>query len=171
MTLSIWRTIHDWRTRTLPTDIRHMRIAEIGSRVTDGQEACRIRSIFGGAEYKGIDLAPGDGVDVVADMTKPDNWPLLDTADVALCLETIEHVPEFWRILEGINRRLLPGAWVILSAPGITFPIHKHPVDCYRFTEFGLHAALRATGARISFSHTALDTLGHPSHVAGGQYQ
>jgi 2-polyprenyl-3-methyl-5-hydroxy-6-metoxy-1,4-benzoquinol methylase len=95
--------------------------------------------------------------------------PHLDTADVVLCLETLEHVPEFWNILKNMRDRLTVGAWIVLSAPGIGFPEHKHPVDCWRVTPDGMHAALRYTGARCVEIQSLTDPAGHESVFGYGQ--
>lgn len=171
MTPELWHVIHDWRRDTLPVDISHVRVVEIGSRAAEGQEWLSVRALFAGAKYRGIDIQTGPDVDTIADMSDCQNWDLLNGADIVLCLETLEHVPAFWQILAGIKSRARAGMWVILSAPGIDFPEHRHPIDCYRFTQDGIRAALKAAGARPSFIHTVPDTLGYPCHVTGGQTQ
>lgn len=109
------------------------RVLEFGSRPADGQHALAIKPLF--LSHIGVDIEPGDCVDIVRDVTLPNTTlPEIETADTVLCLETLEHMPRFWRFLERLWS-MRPGATLILSFPWFEFPYHPHPVDCYRFSE------------------------------------
>ena len=85
---------------------RHIKVLgsviEVGSRDVNGN----VRDIFPSAI--GIDKIEGCGVDVVGDaikllkerMTKVKLTPI----DTFLCLETLEHEPRFWELLEQMRK-------------------------------------------------------------------
>ena len=64
--------------------------------------------------------------------------PLLDSVfDTVLCIETLEHVRNPWKVMGEINRVLKPGGVCILSTPFI-HPYHPAPQDYYRFSSEAL---------------------------------
>jgi len=145
------------------------RVCEIGARSAEGQEHMSMKHVF--SRHVGFDIENGEGVDFVGDAAeRPCRYILsekLTSADVALCLETLEHVPRFWRILKNIRRYQQSGSYLIVSVPGIGFPKHRHPVDCYRFTFEGLRLLLEPTWEIIAGA-TLTDTEGHEGHVIVG---
>jgi SAM-dependent methyltransferase len=115
-------------------------ILEVGSYQVERQEAIAdLRSLFPGKEYLGIDMRPGPGVDLVADVEK---LPQADgTVGTVLALETFEHVPHFWRGFEEVRRVLRPDG-VLLTASPFYFHIHSYPHDYWRFTPDALKLLL-----------------------------
>lgn len=90
------------------------RILEIGSRNVNGS----VRGLFPKAmEYVGIDLKPGDGVDVVADGGK---WRPADgkTFDLVVSTECLEHTPFAEEICHTAFDVLKPGGVFIVTAAG-----------------------------------------------------
>ena len=87
-------------------------VLEIGSRNVNGA----VRGLFEHANYTGIDLVAGEGVDVVGDVTTaalPDNG-----YDVVLCLEVLEHSPKAEQIVKTAYRVLRPHGVLVLTAAG-----------------------------------------------------
>jgi SAM-dependent methyltransferase len=107
-------------------------VLEVGSYQVERQEAIAdLRSLFAGKEYLGIDVRPGPGVDLVADVERLPQAG--GTVGTVLALETFEHVPHFWRGFDEIRRVLRPDG-VLLTASPFYFHIHNHPCDYWRFT-------------------------------------
>jgi SAM-dependent methyltransferase len=89
-----------------------------------------------GAEYVGLDVAPGPHVDVVAERGK--SWPLPDASfDVVLCTQVLEHVDDLELAVREIDRVLKPGGVVVVSVP-FSYNEHGAPDDYRRFSRFGL---------------------------------
>lgn len=95
-------------------------------------------------------------------------WPLEDASfDAVLCGQTFEHDRFFWLTMRNIARVLVPGGAAIVIAPS-TGPVHRHPVDCYRFYPDGMKALAEWSG---------LDLVGHrwdhssPWHDLGAVFQ
>ncbi|PYF11829.1 methyltransferase family protein [Rhodobacter viridis] len=97
--------------------------------------------------YTGFDLAPGPGVDVVLD--DPYSLPLPDASvDLVLSGQMIEHCAHFWRVFTAISRVLKPGGLAFINAPSAG-PIHRYPVDCYRFYPDAYQALADWAGLRL----------------------
>lgn len=73
------------------------------------------------AEYQGIDIEAGPGVDVVADGAEylPDCAP-----DLVLCLEVLEHAPDPRAIVANALRMLAPGGALVLTCASTTREPH-----------------------------------------------
>jgi SAM-dependent methyltransferase len=115
-------------------------ILEIGSYQVAGQEAIAdLRALFPGKDYTGLDMRPGPGVDTVADVQA---LPHEDASvGTVIAMNTLEHVPRFWRALDEIRRVLRPDGALLLSCP-FYFQIHSFPSDYWRFTPEALELLL-----------------------------
>ncbi len=86
-------------------------VLDIGGRNINGSP----RDLFSGSEYIAIDLYPGNGVDITADITQ---WETEQRFGVVLCCEVLEHV-EGWRaIIDAAHRLCADGGLLILTAAG-----------------------------------------------------
>lgn len=111
-----------------PEGVAGRDVLEIGAMDVNGslREACPP-----GARYVGADLAPGKGVDVVQD--DPYRLPFEDASmDACLASSVFEHAEFFWLLFEEALRVLRPHGLFYVNAPS-NGPIHRHPVDCWRF--------------------------------------
>lgn len=89
--------------------------------------------IFNGPKvrYLGMDLAAGPGVDVV--MEDPYRFPMPDASvDFVISGQMLEHCEFFWLAFSEMVRVLKPDGFLFLIAPSAG-PIHRYPVDCYRY--------------------------------------
>jgi predicted O-methyltransferase YrrM len=121
------------------------RVVDIGSMNVNGT----YRSIFKkfDCEYVGFDLEPGPGVDRV--LANPYEIPLADgAADVIVSGQTFEHCEFFWDAFREMMRILSPNGLLFLIAPSAG-PIHRFPVDCYRFYPDAYHALARYAGCHL----------------------
>lgn len=118
-------------------------VLEIGSMNVNGS----LRGAFSfGNPYLGIDIERGPGVDEVmraADI--PSEWRF----DVVVCTEMIEHDPTFWLTIKKAHDVLVVGGLLILSTCGFGFPLHRYPIDCYRFTLDALDGLLTWAGFEV----------------------
>lgn len=113
--------------------IKPKSVLDIGSLDVNGTP----RGLFSPEEYLGIDIVDGKGVDDIVDVCDlPPGFPL--DWDVVLCLNTLEHMREFWVCLGDI----FPNCeYLFISVPGISFPEHHKP-DYWRFTEQAVREVL-----------------------------
>ncbi|MEN3001829.1 MAG: class I SAM-dependent methyltransferase [Armatimonadota bacterium] len=85
--------------------------------------------------YVGLDIYPGEKVDVVVQPTE--RWPFPDSSfDVVICTQVLEHVESLQHTLNEIMRVLRPGGVLIASFPFI-YNEHGEPNDFRRFSAYG----------------------------------
>lgn len=109
-----------------------LRVLDVGSLDINGS----FREVLTSAsEYIGIDTQEGKGVDFVLNANELTSKFEEKSFDVVVCMNTMEHDPYFWKTLEQINKVIKDDGWFFVGMPTITFPIHNHPDDYYRFTE------------------------------------
>jgi len=160
------RSILDWMAaarKQLP-DVAG-RLLEVGSCDINGSP----RSVFPDATlYLGIDQADGAGVDIVVEAELFLEFALCPWADTVVCCECLEHVVRPWNIVAGLKRVLKPGGLLWISTPTYGFPLHRFPLDCYRFGEDAYRQWLYADMDLVDLGHVK-DELGQPAIVAVGR--
>jgi SAM-dependent methyltransferase len=104
------------------------------------------------ANYLGVDLEPGPGVDLT--LSNAYELPFEDGSfDVVLSGQMLEHCGQFWRVFSEIFRILKPGGLAFVIAPSAG-PVHRYPVDCYRFYPDSYQALADWSGLRLVQSWT-----------------
>jgi SAM-dependent methyltransferase len=68
----------------------------------------------------------------------------LETHDVVICEQVLEHVPDPWRAARTLSDLCRPGGQVVVSTPFL-IPVHGPP-DFWRFTETGIRLVLKSSG-------------------------
>lgn len=96
-------------------------VCELGSRDVNG--SCK-QLFMGASRYVGVDIAPGDGVDVVADAAtfRPDFEP-----DTVVCCEVLEHAQDADRIVQNALAMLAPGGIFVMTCA--TDPRDPHSAE------------------------------------------
>jgi SAM-dependent methyltransferase len=101
-------------------------------------------------EFVGVDLEPGPGVDVV--LSDVYQLPFADhSVDFVLSGQMLEHCGQFWRVFTEISRILKPEGLAFIIAPSAG-PVHRYPVDCYRFYPDSFQAIAHWAGLRLVHS-------------------
>ena len=119
-------------------------VLEIGSRMTNPSTWWIVNRDLAQGEWLGIDMQPGHGVDVVADMHNlPQEWA--GRFSGVLCSEVLEHVARPWVALPKLRAVMQPGGWAIFTTL-FAFPEHGFPDDYYRYSQSGLKLLLEDAG-------------------------
>lgn len=95
--------------------------------------------------YVTVDKLEHVGADIVLDVQ--DTVDLGRMFDVAVCLECIEHVPEYNKLLDNIYQHLHYGGTLYMSVPFL-MEVH-HQEDYWRFTDIGLKYLLEKHGFTV----------------------
>lgn len=122
-------------------------VLEIGSRkvsATDG------RSRFPGVvDYTGVDIHPGECVDVVADAHQLSAVFPSNRFDYVYSISVFEHLMFPWKAVLEINAILKTGG-VVFVATHPTWPPHELPWDFWRYLHHSAHSLFNArTGFEI----------------------
>lgn len=92
-------------------------------------------------QYRTVDTSAGEGVDIVLD--DPYVLPFDDaSADILLSGQCFEHAGFFWLAFAEMARVIKPDGLIFVTVPSAG-PIHRYPVDCYRFYPDAMAALAR----------------------------
>ena len=123
-----------------------LKIMDLGSLDVNGS----YKPIFDKAawRYTGLDVTPGDNVDIV--LKNSYSWPEIKTnsVDVLVSGQAFEHIEFFWITMLEIARILKPAGLGCIIAPS-GGPEHKYPVDCWRFYPDGASAMARFARMKV----------------------
>jgi SAM-dependent methyltransferase len=135
-------------------------VLEVGAYQVPGQEGLAdLRPLFPGRPYVGLDVRPGPGVDLVADV---EALPQADASvGTVLALAAFEHVPRFWRGFDEVRRVLRPDGAVLVACP-FYFHLHAHPCDYWRFSPQALAWLLDGYPSKVLGWH---GPASRPAHV------
>lgn len=100
---------HEWV--TLYRVEEPVRVLDIGGRNINGT----VRGLFPHADYTSLDIAPGDGVDIVADAS---TWTPDREYDVVVCTEVFEHTEAWPQIVDTAYAALRPGGLFVATMAG-----------------------------------------------------
>lgn len=139
----LWPWHFQWHGTWLLRRVLAHILAPLGGRVLDlGCGSKPYQSLFGEgvSSYTGVDIAPGQAVDMV--VAPGQALPFADASfDTVLCTQVLEHVSGLDAALAEIRRVMRPGGVLVASVPFL-YHLHGEPHDYRRFTEFGLREAL-----------------------------
>ncbi len=110
------------------------KVLDVGSRRTN---KCHIniknRLQNADLEYVGLDMMPGEWVDIVANAHDIKTIFESESFDMVCCFDALEHDDKFWITVENMRWVLKKGGWMLIGVPSLAKPIHNHPSDYYRF--------------------------------------
>lgn len=143
-------------------------VLEVGSQDVNGSA----RTVFkDAASYVGIDMEAGKGVDVVGNAEDLENVLAKNRQrmefDSIVCLECLEHAVRPWVIVNQMKFALNSGGYLWISTPTFGFPLHRYPIDCYRYGEDAFRSWMFADMKLLALE-TVEDEFGFPIIAAVG---
>jgi len=118
------------------------RVLEIGGRARSGN---LVGSIFRpGTERVGLDILPGDGVDVVGDAHRLGELFEPESFDGVFSISVWEHLAMPWKVALEANRILKVGGLIHVSTHP-AWPLHDRPWDFFRFSTDGFRMLFNET--------------------------
>jgi hypothetical protein len=133
-------------------------IHDLGSQDVNGS----YRELFDSPRwrYTGLDMVPGDNVDLV--LKTPYAWREVasGSVDVLVSGQAFEHIRYVWITMLEVARVLKPGGLCIVIAPS-SGPEHRYPVDCWRFYPDGMESLARFAQLDILQVATQWQDEGH----------
>ncbi|WP_299724718.1 class I SAM-dependent methyltransferase [uncultured Tateyamaria sp.] len=111
-------------------EIDDLKVLEVGSRNVTGHIGHK--SFPKATEYVGMDVLPGENVDIVGDAHALSSLVPNNHFDVVYSVAVFEHLMFPWKAAMEINRVLKPGGYVFtITHPA--WPEHEMPWDFWRF--------------------------------------
>lgn len=116
-----------------PGEVKGKRVIEVGSYDLNGSMR-PVVTAWKPAEYVGIDIAPGPGVDVVCRADEAVKKFGGERFDVVISTETIEHVRDWRKVISNLKHLCVPEGIILITTcmPGHYY--HPHPDDFWRYT-------------------------------------
>src|SRR5579864_6121079 len=115
-------------------EIEGKQILEAGSFDFNGSLRYIVQKTMSPAEYVGIDMREGPGVDMVLCAEDAKNHFGTDRFDVVLCTEMLEHASDWKIAIYSLKAILKPGGLLVLTTRSVGFPLHEFPSDYWRFS-------------------------------------
>ena len=84
--------------------------------------------------YIGTDMREGPNVDIVCTGEELPSHFNLESVDLVVCTEVLEHVDKWIQFLQSVWSVLKPGGILLLTTRSPGFPLHNYPADYWRFT-------------------------------------
>ena len=113
-------------------DVHGKRVLEVGSLDVNGSIRPGIQAL-GPAEYVGVDMRQGPGVDVVCDAAEIDRRFGPDAFDVVVSTELLEHAREWRKIVHNFKYVLRPCGLLIVTTRSYGVDFHRQPYDFWRY--------------------------------------
>lgn len=112
-------------------------VLALGVRTRRADDDRALRALFPGREVIGVDIHPGIGVDLVADVHELDTVVGAGSAAIVYSGSLLEHVAAPWVVARACAAVLVTGGYALHHAPW-AWPTHAAPNDFWRMSPEGL---------------------------------
>jgi SAM-dependent methyltransferase len=85
------------------------------------------------AEYVGVDIENGPGVDVVCNAENVVDKFGKENFDIVISTELLEHVRDWRRVISNIKNVCAPGGIIVITTRSYGCGVHPYPYDFWRF--------------------------------------
>ena len=123
-------------------DVSGRSLIEVGAANINGSARDYLESLRP-AQYVGVDIETGPGVDVICDAQKLVSRFGPETFDIVVSTEMLEHVMDWRSAINNLKSILRPGGVAVLTTRSIGFPLHAHPFDFWRFEQADMEDIFR----------------------------
>jgi SAM-dependent methyltransferase len=119
------------------------RVLEVGSKFVNGSVRPLIERFCQPKEYIGVDIEPGRYVDVILPAEKLIEYFGIESFDVVISTEVMEHVFDWRLIINNIKSVLKRGGFIYLTTRSRGFAYHAYPHDYWRYETGDIIAIFR----------------------------
>jgi SAM-dependent methyltransferase len=114
-------------------EIKGKKIIEVGSCDVNGSLRPIIESWAEPAEYIGVDIERGPGVDVVCEAEKIIDAFGKESFDIVISTELLEHVKDWKKVISNIKKICKPNGIILITTRSKGFKYHGFPYDFWRY--------------------------------------
>lgn len=114
------------------SEIEGKRVIEIGSYDQNGSLRSHVESLHP-AEYIGVDIAKGYGVDIVCTGEEVRERFKDESFDMVVSTELMEHVRDWKKVISNMKHICKPNGVILITTRSYGFPFHGWPYDFWRF--------------------------------------
>lgn len=108
----------------------------------------------------GIDMEPGEGVDIVCDLTDPDRPSNIGTFNHIECWSALEHCKQPWVMARNLECMLRKNGTIHVQVPFV-WRVHAYPDDYWRFTTSGIRQLFpNVIWSKLMYAHEILQAEG-----------
>ena len=115
-----------------PEEIKGKRVIEVGSYDVNGSLRSLVESYYP-AEYIGVDIAKGPGVDVIGKAEDILERFGKESFDIVISTELLEHVLDWRESIHNIKNICKAGGIILITTASYGCPYHGHPYDFWRY--------------------------------------
>ena len=109
------------------------RVLEVGSYDVNGSVRPIVEKTLYSQQYIGIDIREGPLVDIVMPADKLTEKFGVQSFDIVICSEVMEHVENWRDVIDNIKRVLKVDGTLFLTTRSKGFPYHEFPTDFWRY--------------------------------------
>lgn len=125
-------------------EMKDKTVIDIGSLDVNGT----LKEFFPESSYTGLDIVPGDNVDIVSEELY--NYPVeAGSYDIVISSNTGEHIEDIFRWVKELAR--VAKEYVVLCLPTAGAGFHRHPIDCWRVYPDGMKYLLKQAGLEVIY--------------------
>lgn len=114
-------------------EIKGKKIIEVGAYDVNGSLRPIIESWAEPAEYIGVDIEKGPGVDVVCMAERMINVFGKERFDIVICTELLEHVRDWKKVVSNLKNICKANGIIIITTRSKGFKYHGFPYDFWRY--------------------------------------
>ena len=115
-----------------PDEVKDKKILEVGSYDTNGSLRRLVES-YRPAEYIGVDIQKGPGVDFICRAEDILNKFGKESFDLVISTEMLEHVKDWKKAIHNMKVVCKPEGGILITTRSRGCPYHSHPYDFWRF--------------------------------------
>ena len=113
-------------------EVEGKRVIDVGSLDVNGSLRQTVESL-GPAEYVGVDIRQGPGVDVICRAEDIVERFGKESFDIVVSTELLEHVRDWRRVISNIKRVCKRSGVILITTRSYGFPEHDYPFDFWRY--------------------------------------